>query len=108
MSDGTDPNEIDETYFGLSKKQLIFEVARGSYAIGIGTAVTTILVLGVYVIGIELPEVVLFTSFLIGFGFLPVALYLYDRYHERDLVIADLGHAMVRPAALLYRILRNP
>jgi hypothetical protein len=108
MSDGTDPNEIDETYFGLSQKQLIFEVARASYAIGIGTAVTTILVLGVYVIGIELPDVVLFTSFLIGFGFLPVALYLYDRYHERDFVIADLGHAMVRPAALLYRILRSP
>jgi hypothetical protein len=108
MSDGTDPNEIDETYFGLSKKQLIFEVARGSYAIGIGTAVTTVLILGVYGIGIELPEVVLFTSFLIGFGLLPIALYLYDRYHKRDLVIADLGHAMVRPAALLYRILRNP
>jgi hypothetical protein len=108
MSDGTGLNEIDETYFGFSKKQLIFEVVRASYAVGISTAVTTILVLGVSVIGIELPEVVLFTSFLIGFGFLPVALYLYDRYHERDFVIAHLGHAMVRPAALLYRILRSP
>jgi hypothetical protein len=108
MSDGTDANEIDETYFGLSKRQLIFEVCRGSYAVGIGTAVTTIFVLGVYVIGIELPEIVLFTSFLIGFGLLPSVLYLYDRYHERDFVIADLGHAIVRPAALIYRILRGP
>jgi len=108
MSDGTDPNSTDVTYFGLSKKAIIFEVARASYAVGIGTAVTTILVLGVYVTGIELPEIVLFASFLIGFGFLPSVLYLYDRYHERDLVIADLGHAIVRPAALLYRILRGP
>lgn len=32
----------------------------------------------------------------------------YDRVHERDLVIASLGHAITRPAALLYRILRGP
>ncbi len=99
---------MNKTYFGVSKKQLIFEVVRASYALGIGTTVTTILVLGMYVIGIEIPETVLFTSFLIGFGFLPVALYLYDRYHERDFVIADLGHAIVRPAAIVYRILRSP
>jgi uncharacterized transporter YbjL len=108
MSDGTDSNSTDVTYFGRSRKAIIFEVARASYAVGIGTAVTTILVLGVSVIGIELPEIVLFAGFLIGLGFLPSALYLYDRYHERDFVIADLGHATVRPAALLYRILRGP
>lgn len=108
MSDERDPDSTDVTYLGLSKKALIFEVTRASYAVGIGTAVTTILVLGVYVIDIELPEIVLFASFLIGLGFLPSVLYLYDRYHERDFVIADLGHAIVRPAALLYRILQNP
>jgi hypothetical protein len=108
MSDGTDSNSTDVTYFGRSRKAIIFEGVRASYSVGIGTAVTTILALGVYVAGIELPEIVLFASFLIGFAFLPVALYLYDRYHERDLVIADLGHAMARPTALLCRILRGP
>ena len=108
MSNGTDPNQMDETCFGLSKKYLIFEVGRISYAVGIGTAVMTMFVLGVSVIGIELPEIVVFASFVICFGFLPAALYLYDRYHERDFVIADLGHTMVRPVTLLFRILRGP
>lgn len=108
MSNGTDPSQMDETYFGLSKKYLIFEVGRISYAVGIGTAVMTVFVLGVSVIGIELPEIVVFASFVICFGFLPVALYLYDRYHERDFVIAELGHTMVRPVTLLFRILRGP
>jgi hypothetical protein len=78
-------------------------VVRASYAVGIGTAVTTVLVFGVYALGIEPPGIVLFA----GLVLLPTGLYLYDRYHERDLVLADLGHAMVRPVALLYRVLRT-
>lgn len=101
MSGGTDPDSADVTYLGLSKNSLIFEIVRASYAVGIGAVVTTIPVLGVYVLGIELPEVVVFTGFLIGLGVLPTVLYFYDRSHERDLVIADLGQAMVRLAAYL-------
>lgn len=92
---------------GLSKNTLVFEIVRASYAVGISTGVTTILVFGAYVLEIELPGVVLLTGFLIGLGFLPVGLYFYDRYHEHDLVLADFGHAMVRPLAFLYRILRT-
>lgn len=108
MSNGTDPDSTDVTYLGLSRKSLLLELARASYAVGIGTAVTTILVFGVYVLGIEPPGVVLLTGFSVGLVFLPAGLYLYDRCRERDLVIADLGHTIVRPAALLYRVLRNP
>jgi hypothetical protein len=108
MSNGTDPDSTDVTYLGLSRKSLLLGLARASYAVGIGTAVTTILVFGVYVLGIEPSGVVLLTGFSVGLVFLPAGLYLYDRYRERDLVIADLGHAIVRPAALLYRVLRNP
>ena len=108
MNDNTDPDSTDAAYLGLSKRTLVFELARASYAVGIGTAVTTLLVFGVYILGVALPEVAVFAVFLVGFVFLPAGLYGYDRYHERDFVIADLGHAMVRPAALLYRILRSP
>ena len=108
MSNGTDPSQMDETYFGLSKKYLIFEVGRISYAVFCLKKKMTVFVLGVSVIGIELPEIVVFASFVICFGFLPVTLYLYDRCHERDFVIAELGHTMVRPVALLSRILRVP
>jgi hypothetical protein len=108
VSDDTDPDATDVTYLGLSKKTVVFEVARAAYAIGISTAVTTLLVFGVYLLGVELPGIIIFTMFLIGLGFLPAGLYFYDRYHRRDLVIADLGHAIVRPVALVYRILRAP
>lgn len=108
MSDGTESDSPDVTPLSLSKETIILEVARASYAVGIGTVVTTILVLGVYMFGIELPEIVLFTGFSIGFGLIPAGLYVYDRYHKHDLVIADLGHTMARPAAFLYRILRAP
>lgn len=108
MGEGTDPDSADVTYIGLSKETIILEVSRASYAVGIGTVVTAILVFGVSVLGIELAEVLLFTGFLIGFGFIPAGLYGYDRYHERGLVITDLGHIMARPAALLYRIFRGP
>lgn len=108
MSDGTDTASEDITNPGLSKKTIAFEIARVSYAVGIGTVVTTLSIFTVYIFGIELPGVAVFTLFLIGFGLLPAGLYLYDRHHDRDFVIADLGHAIVRPAAILYRILRSP
>jgi hypothetical protein len=101
MSEGTDPDSADVTHRSLSEHALVFEVVRASYAVGIGAVVTTIPVLGVYVLGIELPGIVVSTGFLIGLGVLPAGLYFYDRYHERDLVIADLGQAMVRLAAYL-------
>jgi hypothetical protein len=103
MSGGTDPDpdSAEVTYLGLSKRSLILEVVRASYAVGIGAVVTTIPVLGVYVLGIELPDVVVFTGFLVGLGVLPAGLYFYDRYHERDLVIADLGQAVFRLVAYL-------
>ena len=101
MNGGTDPESAGVTYLGLSKNSVILELVRASYAVGIGAVVTTIPMLGVYVFGIELPEVVVFTGFLIGLGILPAGLYLYDRFHERDLVIADLGQAMFRLVAYL-------
>lgn len=101
MSGRTDSDSADVTYLGLSKNSLIFEVVRASYAVGIGAVVTTIPVLGVYVLGIELPGVIVFTGFLIGLGILPAGLYFYDRYHEHDLVIADVGQAVFRLVAYL-------
>ena len=108
MSDEADTASEDMTDPSLSKKTIAFEIARVSYALGIGTVVTTLFIFGVYVLGIELPRVAVFTIFLIGVGLLPAGLYFYDRHHDRDLVIADLGHAIVRPAAIIYRILRSP
>jgi hypothetical protein len=101
MSGGTNPDSADVTHRGLSKHALLLEVVRASYAVGIGAVVTTIPMLGVYVLGIELPGIVVFTGFLIGLGVLPAGLYFYDRYHERDLVIADLGQAVFRLVAYL-------
>jgi hypothetical protein len=108
MSDGTDTASEDITDRGLSKKAIAFEIVRVSYAVGIGTVLTTLSVVAVYIFGIELPRVAVFTLFLIGFGLLPAGLYSYDRHHDRDLVIADLGLAIVRPAGIRYRILRSP
>lgn len=108
MVEDADISSTDVTYFGLSKQTILLEVARVSYAIGIGTVVTTLAVFGVYVFDVGLTEATTFTGFSIGLGLLPVGLYVYDRVHERDLVIADLGHTITRPAAILYRILRGP
>ena len=40
-------------------------------------------------------------------GLLSIALYAYDRHHERDLIIVDFALLIVRPFAVLYRILRT-
>jgi hypothetical protein len=108
MAESADTGSTDVTYFGLSKQTLLLEGARMSYAIGIGTVVTTLAVFGVYVLDVVPTEATAFAGFSIGLGLLPAGLYVYDRVHERDLVIASLGHAITRPAALLYRILRGP
>jgi|APHM01.1.fsa_nt_gi hypothetical protein len=108
MGEGTAPNTEDGSYLNLSRKAIVFELARASYAVGIGTVVTTALVFGVALFAIELPGAAVSGVFAGGLVVLPTVLYLYDRRHSRDFVIADLGHAIVRPAAFLYRIFRSP
>lgn len=106
MSEEADPDETRP--LSISRKTLVLETVRISAAVGIGGAVTTILALGVSLVGPErlgpaAPAADLI--FLLAL-FLPVVLYAYDRHHERDLVIADFGLLAVRPVAVLYRLLR--
>ncbi len=107
MSERTDTDTGRANSDSLSRETVVFELARASYALGIGGVVLTALVFVVSFLGFGGSEVAVLTVFSIGLC-LPVVLYVYDRRHERDFVIAELGHAMVRPCAILYRILRGP
>jgi hypothetical protein len=107
MSKETGPDPEEAKYLHLSAKTVWVEVARASYALGIGGLVTITLVFGAYVLDIEGSRVVAATVFSTGL-LLPVVLYLYDRHHRRDLVIADFGHLVLRPFSFLYRIFQNP
>ncbi len=106
MSD--DPDTEESGCAGVPRAVSVLEVVRASYAVGIGGAVTALLVFGVVVLGRErlgpvAPAVDLIPLLAL---LLPVVLYVYDRRHEHDLVVAELGHLVVRPFAVVYRVLR--
>ncbi len=102
MSEQTDPDS-EETQFDLSAHTVVFELARASYALGIGAVVMGLLVFGVYALGLESRNAATITVFSSGL-LVSAVLYAYDRHHERDLVLADVAHTMVRPLAVLYRV----
>lgn len=107
MSTGTEQESEEASSLNLAAKPLMLEVARASYAVGIGGVVMITLVFGAHFFGIESLGVVVATVFSVGL-ILPVVLYLYDRHHRRDLVIADFGHMIVRPFSFLYRVFQGP
>jgi hypothetical protein len=106
MSEQTDPDS-EETQFDLSAHAVVFELARASYALGIGAVVMGVLVFGVYALGLKSQDAATATVFL-SYVLVSAVLYVYDRHHERNLVLADIAHTMVRPLAVLYRVLRTP
>ena len=100
MSNETDVPSKDNPRFNLSRKAILVETMRASFALGLGSIAAIVLGVGLYFLGAP------FVSVLPLFALLPVALYVYDRRHERDLIITDFGLLMVRPLAVLYRVLR--
>ena len=100
MSDETDVPSKNPR-FNLSREVIFVEMMRASYALGLGSIAAIVLGIGLYFLGVP------FVSVLPLFVLLSVALYAYDRRHERDLIIADFGLLIVRPFAVLYRIFRT-
>ena len=100
MSDETDVPSKKNPRFNLSRKAILVETMRASYALGLGSIAAIVPGIGLYFLGAP------FVSVLALFALLAVALYVYDRRHERDLIIADFAKLIVRPLAVLYRVLR--
>lgn len=106
MSDGTDVPSRKPTGIGFTRHSVLVELLRVAYAFGLGATAATIAGLGLYLVDAERLGVP-FTAVVLLYVLLPAALYLYDRHHARDLVIADLALRIVRPLAALYHVLRT-
>ncbi|GAB7020595.1 hypothetical protein [Halostagnicola bangensis] len=109
MGDSTDSES--ERIFGYPRQTVILEAFRISYVIGI-TGVTIILVsFGLYWLDLGVLEgidpVIRGTLSVIIPTVLAFGLYVYDRQHKRDLIIADAALRVVRPIAALIRFLRG-
>lgn len=83
----------------------LLELLRIAYAFGLGASVATAVGIGVSVLGVQQAGIP-FEAILVLFFLLPVGLYIYDRQHERDLIIADRFLFLFRPLIILYRIFR--
>ncbi|TYL38720.1 hypothetical protein CV102_09380 [Natronococcus pandeyae] len=97
--------------FGYPRKTVILEIWRISYAIGITGVIMMIAGFSLYWVDTEVLGsaesaigVLLFVVFPI---MLVLGLYIYDRRHERDLIIADAVMHVIRPIAALIRLLRG-
>ncbi|WP_255169611.1 hypothetical protein [Natrononativus amylolyticus] len=107
MTSGTDGGS--ERIFGYPRRTVLLEAVRISYAIGITGVITLLVILGLFLLnsgaieGIESLMLLLFASQIA----LALGLYIYDRRHERDLIIADAAVRVVRPVAALIRLLRG-
>ena len=106
MSNGMDASPQTPTWLTLSRKTIVLEGTRAAWAFGIGATVTTLSGLLLYYSGaaqLGVPFAVVPALFVL----LPSILYVYDRQHERDLVIADAALHAVRPLIGLYHALRT-
>ncbi|ADD07333.1 uncharacterized protein Nmag_3792 (plasmid) [Natrialba magadii ATCC 43099] len=99
-------NETDRIY-GYPRKTVILEACRLSYAIAIAGAVTLLAGLGRYWADSEiLRSAEPFTSVILLVVFpiaLILSLYIYDRRHEEDLVIADAVLYVIQPIIRLLK-----
>ncbi|ADD07332.1 uncharacterized protein Nmag_3791 (plasmid) [Natrialba magadii ATCC 43099] len=96
---------------GYQRKVVLLEAFRISYAIMITGIITTLMGFSLYwidtgILGDAEPVigVILFVAFPIALG---LSLYIYDRRHERDLIIADAVLKVIHPIAALIRYLRG-
>ncbi len=109
MSEDRDTTAQEKRYFGVSQRTLCLEAVRLSYAAALGGIVTLGVAFGLSLFGAErlgLPAPVVSLLPLLGL-LLSAVLYVYDRRHERDLIVADLALLIVRPFAAVYDILRT-
>ena len=106
MSNGADASPQISTWLNLSRKTIILEGIRAAWAFGIGGTGVVIIGLLLYYGGaarLGVPFAVVPALFVL----LPSILYVYDRQHERDLVIADAALRIVRPLVAVYHVLRT-
>lgn len=109
MSEDKHTTVQEKRYFGVSQRTLYLEAVRLSYTAALGGVVTLGIVFGLSLLGAErlgLPAPVVSLLPLLGL-LLSAVLYVYDRHHERDLIVADLALLIVRPFAAVYDILRT-
>lgn len=102
--------ETDRT-FGYPRRTVVLESTRAAYAVGITGAVMILVVFGVSWLGpgvLEGVDPAISAAVVVIFPLaLALALYGYDRRHERDLVIADAVVRAVRPVAAVIRLFRG-
>lgn len=101
-----DASSQTPTWFTLSRKTIVLEGTRVAWAFGIGATVTIISGLLLYYSGaaqLGVPFAVVPALFVL----LPSILYVYDRQHERDPVIADAALYVVRALVAVYHVLRT-
>lgn len=109
MGDSTESES--ERIVGYPRRTVIRETVRLSYVIGI-TGVTVILVsFGLYWLDLGMLDginpIVGGILSVIFPTVLAVGLYVYDRQHKQNLVIADAALRVIRPIAALIRFLRG-
>ena len=109
MSDEADGRP--KRLFGYPRRTVLLEAVRISYVLGITGAVTMLVAISFYWLEpgiLEGAEPVSSGLLLVMFPVaLALGLYLYDRRHDRDLIIADAALRGVRPVAALIRLLRG-
>lgn len=109
MSEDRDTTAQGRRYFGVSRRTLVLEAVRLSYAAALGGIVTLGIAFGLSLfeaerLGLPGPAISLLPLLCI---LLSAVLYVYDRRHERDLVVADFALLIARPFAAVYDILRT-
>ncbi|ELY94142.1 hypothetical protein C483_03220 [Natrialba hulunbeirensis JCM 10989] len=97
--------------FGYPRKTVLLEICRISYAVGITAAIMIIASFSLYWVdtgALGSAESIVGGLLFVVFPLVLVfGLYMYDRRHERDLIIADAVLHVVRPIAVLIRLLRG-
>ncbi|SEH16217.1 hypothetical protein SAMN04487967_2497 [Natronorubrum sediminis] len=97
--------------FGYPRRSVVLESTRVAYSVGITAAVMILVVFSVSWLRPEVLEWVdpaISAAVVVIFpAALTLGLYIYDRRHERDLVIADAALYVVRPIAAVIRLFRG-
>ncbi|MFC7072347.1 hypothetical protein ACFQJ7_05600 [Halovenus rubra] len=107
MSENTPKTVSENRDADTFQYTLVVEITRAAFALGISGVVMTFLLFGLSLVETEKIEPIMPVFFFLCLLF-PIVLYLYDRNHSRDLVIADFVLRIVRPLAVVYRLVIGP